>query len=382
MESSLPSKARRCKVCDGRAAGAHFGVDSCRACAAFFRRTLLSKRKFECTSGGCGKPRECKGCRFDRCISSGMLPSLVVGEMEDSQNIPTVITSHPNIILLHRMLANYKDFTRDRVAFEQAFLKKNPEYEVDRCQNTPPNEQHVYDVFTSKYDLVNQIWRESSSYLMTFMSSSFEEVLTLNEDEKFLILQNCLFVIHNGEGNFRASKAYRQRPLECFFTSYTTCLRYSDYESFYANTEPQRKAPQIIEKCREAFMEMRDVLVPIFERLKPTELEFLAAATLAIWSMGSSRSNQKIVKISESYRKRVFDELHILYRDEFKLDNYALRMGELMTLANSLEQTAMLIINVLRLFDIFNVYEEGSFTSVIVAPVEVKEEIHDDYIDI
>ncbi|GMR51297.1 hypothetical protein PMAYCL1PPCAC_21492, partial [Pristionchus mayeri] len=100
------------QVCDGRAAGAHFGVDSCRACAAFFRRTLLAKRKFECPDE-CGKPRECKGCRFARCISSGMIPSFVLvvtGEEEDERTIPTVITSHPNIILLHRILASYKYF--------------------------------------------------------------------------------------------------------------------------------------------------------------------------------------------------------------------------------------------------------------------------------
>ncbi|KAF8372063.1 hypothetical protein PRIPAC_78492 [Pristionchus pacificus] len=363
MESCLPAKARRCKacfpqshfgkniiwivrlgifvlikkfkVCEGRAAGAHFGVDSCRACAAFFRRTLLSKRIIECASGHCGKPRECKGCRFERCISSGMLPSLVTGEPNNTHEIPSVITSHPNIIFLHRLLVNYKTFTNDRVIFEQSFLKSSPEFKLHPFQNTPPNEQH------------------------------------------FLILQNCLFAMHTGEGNYRAARAYSERPLSCFFTSYTTIYRHEDFERVCENYMPQWRAPQIMPKCQETFTEIRDVLVPMFDRLKPTELEFLAAISLAMWLMGSAQINKKIATIAENYRRRVFYELHVLYRDEFKLNDSALRIGELMTLAISMEQAASALINVFRLLDIFNGYEGNKFASAIVAPVDVCESPED-----
>lgn len=98
-------------------------------------------------------------------------------------------------------------------------------------------------------------------------------------------------------------------------------------------------------KCQETFTEIRDVLVPMFDRLKPTELEFLAAISLAMWLMGvctlisiwfqvisfswnikciecsfyafiagSAQINKKIATIAENYRRRVFYELHVLYR--------------------------------------------------------------------
>ncbi|GMR51298.1 hypothetical protein PMAYCL1PPCAC_21493, partial [Pristionchus mayeri] len=193
-----------------------------------------------------------------------------------------------------------------------------------------------------------------------------------------ILLQNCLFVLYNGEGIYRATKAYKKRPLESVFMSYTTAHRYADFDTFFVGTEPGKRAPQIATTSLEVFTEIRDVLVPIFDRLKPTELEFLAAATIAIWSIGSARNSEQIVKMSDVYHKRVFDELHTLYRDEFKLDNYASRMGDLMSLVNSLEQTSVSLINFLRLFDVFNVFEEGSFTSEIIAPARIEEEISDD----
>ncbi|CAL2045609.1 unnamed protein product [Caenorhabditis brenneri] len=71
----------KCSVCFQPAHGNHFGVDSCRACAAFFRRVFVThKQQFTCREGDnkC-TPDElgrwaCKKCRTDRCFALGMKP--------------------------------------------------------------------------------------------------------------------------------------------------------------------------------------------------------------------------------------------------------------------------------------------------------------------
>ncbi|CAK5046783.1 unnamed protein product [Meloidogyne enterolobii] len=73
----------RCAVCSDQAQGLHFGVMVCRACAAFFRRSTIAKRVYQCRySGNCQiNFREvrcsCRACRFARCISLGMDPNAV-----------------------------------------------------------------------------------------------------------------------------------------------------------------------------------------------------------------------------------------------------------------------------------------------------------------
>jgi hypothetical protein len=37
-----------CSICEERADGYHFGIVSCRACAAFFRRYIANKLKYVC----------------------------------------------------------------------------------------------------------------------------------------------------------------------------------------------------------------------------------------------------------------------------------------------------------------------------------------------
>ncbi|CAL2043267.1 unnamed protein product [Caenorhabditis brenneri] len=68
-----------CKICDQPAHGNHFGVVSCRACAAFFRRAGAKNAKSQdiiCQRGNCrifedGQYR-CKACRLKKCLDAGM----------------------------------------------------------------------------------------------------------------------------------------------------------------------------------------------------------------------------------------------------------------------------------------------------------------------
>ncbi|UMM33190.1 hypothetical protein L5515_006758 [Caenorhabditis briggsae] len=64
-----------CKVCGQLANGNHFGVISCRACAAFFRRANVESDTF-CALGNCQIHKNgkfyCKKCRLRKCLEVGM----------------------------------------------------------------------------------------------------------------------------------------------------------------------------------------------------------------------------------------------------------------------------------------------------------------------
>ncbi|EFO95533.1 hypothetical protein CRE_08753 [Caenorhabditis remanei] len=68
-----------CEICFQPAHGRHFGVMSCRACAAFFRRAARSKSKSQglvCERGNCTVSDTgifyCKICRLKKCYEVGM----------------------------------------------------------------------------------------------------------------------------------------------------------------------------------------------------------------------------------------------------------------------------------------------------------------------
>ncbi|CAF1121148.1 unnamed protein product [Rotaria sordida] len=76
--SLLNSRSDRCLVCNDRASGIHFGVSTCEACKAFFRRSSISSYSIcqPCSPIRCEinikNRNNCPSCRFDKCKRLGM----------------------------------------------------------------------------------------------------------------------------------------------------------------------------------------------------------------------------------------------------------------------------------------------------------------------
>lgn len=74
--ASLPR--RLCLVCGDTASGYHYGVASCEACKAFFKRTIQGSIEYSCpASSECEitkrRRKACQACRFMKCLNVGML---------------------------------------------------------------------------------------------------------------------------------------------------------------------------------------------------------------------------------------------------------------------------------------------------------------------
>ncbi|KAI1302328.1 Estrogen-related receptor gamma [Halotydeus destructor] len=72
------SPKRLCLVCGDIASGFHYGVASCEACKAFFKRTIQGNIEYTCpASNDCEinkrRRKACQACRFQKCLRMGML---------------------------------------------------------------------------------------------------------------------------------------------------------------------------------------------------------------------------------------------------------------------------------------------------------------------
>ncbi|KAL2096352.1 hypothetical protein ACEWY4_008500 [Coilia grayii] len=69
---------RLCLVCGDFASGYHYGVASCEACKAFFKRTIQGNIEYTCpVSNECEitkrRRKSCQACRFQKCLRAGMM---------------------------------------------------------------------------------------------------------------------------------------------------------------------------------------------------------------------------------------------------------------------------------------------------------------------
>uniref|UniRef100_A0A914VJL6 Uncharacterized protein n=1 Tax=Plectus sambesii TaxID=2011161 RepID=A0A914VJL6_9BILA len=66
-----------CVVCNDKATGFHYSVESCNGCKTFFRRTVVNDQRFKCQGNGkCVIDKSvrcaCRHCRFQKCLRVGM----------------------------------------------------------------------------------------------------------------------------------------------------------------------------------------------------------------------------------------------------------------------------------------------------------------------
>ncbi|GMR37684.1 hypothetical protein PMAYCL1PPCAC_07879, partial [Pristionchus mayeri] len=100
-----------CLVCSSPTANSlHFGARTCKACAAFFRRTISMGMKYVCTTEDPSTPCQthfhlrmiCRKCRFEKCIRAGMKEGMVQKKLEEEKTSSTksrkrhILTEQPS----------------------------------------------------------------------------------------------------------------------------------------------------------------------------------------------------------------------------------------------------------------------------------------------
>ncbi|KAI6227330.1 Nuclear hormone receptor family member nhr-6 [Aphelenchoides fujianensis] len=120
--SVLPTNSnQRCAVCNERVLYQNFGTKTCNGCAAFFRRTIASKKRYLCRqSADCNieqakHKRRCPYCRFERCVALGMDVSKILVRLSNEAEKPL-----RQLIICRR--ANYTSRRKNSINLFGSFL--------------------------------------------------------------------------------------------------------------------------------------------------------------------------------------------------------------------------------------------------------------------
>jgi hypothetical protein len=108
--------------------GHHFGVLACRACSSFWRRSLVERKVYKCSSnnncdiGTTELKNSCRSCRLKRCKEAGMKGEIhIVQEPIRQYMSPHIQKLETNE--LRRYQVNYRNFCS---AQKSLFVIENP----------------------------------------------------------------------------------------------------------------------------------------------------------------------------------------------------------------------------------------------------------------
>ncbi|CAA96605.1 Nuclear hormone receptor family member nhr-43 [Caenorhabditis elegans] len=384
-----------CRVCERRYDGSqHFGIDICRACAAFFRRSVAVKKTFVCRRGTnkcelntVSRKTTCQKCRWMRCLLVGLNVDAVVGrrspdhvkttsrdesvKKEDEESdtgsegkscedmdvshpieqfqqqisfsvhrpIPTI--GNPNIYttrasLINKVLINYNEFTKSRLDVELSLKHMQQDSKVFGSTGIP--------IVPATREIISEIYQKQFGLLHIFLKNTFDEYAECDVQEQKRICAMFYPVLWEIESCYWT---YRNMPVQPEYETLMMCTQTTYIDSknvryWLGNTTGLNESDiQAVEARLENLLtKARNLVLEPMHKLIIKEFEFITLLALNIWAPRNHRGCVSEDR-AEQVRDALFDDLHYLYCDGLKIDKYSSRMGEMMCLHTEVQNADM-----------------------------------------
>ncbi|GMT22925.1 hypothetical protein PFISCL1PPCAC_14222, partial [Pristionchus fissidentatus] len=337
---STKNDGRFCLICGTKSEGANSGVDSCRACSAFFRRSVIENMQYSCKNeGNCElkrvpeSSRICRSCRLRRCFEVGMLAEHVRNTPENAIDSPgpskdaveddTFLQLHANRLPLLTRIAAHYHLSRSRRFYSELCLlpmsAKKPKHDdpIDAQQLLPCDVQ-----------LVERIWTTNLPFLHQFCTDTFEEFALIEDSDKFTMFRSFFATLFIFELEEATSKYCLEKEHKSQMTR-TTYVDFTRPEIFFSERESTADQGFLNTwaECSSKWDQTR--YHESYRNMKISVIERAAIVSLLLWNV-----DDLDLSISEGtlaqcirMRSRIMAEMHVYYTHIQRKEDYCTRLG-------------------------------------------------------
>ncbi|GMR45221.1 hypothetical protein PMAYCL1PPCAC_15416, partial [Pristionchus mayeri] len=318
----MEGRNRLCLVCSDRLTSMHLGMDICRPCASFFKRSTTAGVNFPCRQGKkqCVISKEngfmCRHCRYEKCLS--------VGVAYDGPLRPRAKPVTPILELIDK---EFKSLIERRKVKELELMRTT----ANSGTIPHPGETIYYVGRNCSVDIYAIAVAES----WVFFENAFPTLKQIPKEEKDMIFKDyipklCLIVSY-----FLTRKLWGDAHKKTM-CSVVTCFDTQVPFSFYYPKDNGNK--KLFESSIRSYSDDHSsFFVPQFDRAKITEAEFHALTALAM-AENDLRISEETQQIIDKIRSETFENLQSYYQNEMGIVNFSTRLGNLMSLNHIIQE--------------------------------------------
>ncbi|CAD5218238.1 unnamed protein product [Bursaphelenchus okinawaensis] len=326
-------EGERCKVCDSTANGVHFGILACRACSAFFRRSVAEDRRYKCLHDkkcdiSSDIRNSCRSCRFAKCLAVGMKTYKVQKPRDKNRQTATLTPSPTSQTpdepqeqkVIERLQDGYKQYT---IAFGAVFASVYPEL-----------------IFTDHKDMVMLTMDERlkidmatlpSIYMM--LRDYFLPYVEIDKSVKFDFIMVFMQRFVQFERAYLTS-IYFPNDNNAIAFSRSDYMTFDNLELFFKNDHNPKESmktfkPYGMRVCK---------LSKKFRRLQVDEFEFLSLVGIFITSEAYDRLH---CENALEERERMYKELYEHCRQK-SVENADIRFGLMLLMIRDGEEMSLI----------------------------------------
>ncbi|CAI2354153.1 unnamed protein product [Caenorhabditis sp. 36 PRJEB53466] len=350
-----------CQICNVPAHGVHFGVPACRACAAFFRRTIVrnSQTKYKCRGFGndCNVNSEgryhCRLCRFNKCISLGMTTENV--QWDRDPHIITLLTTdqkkrrdsdHPNDPKPFNPLLKPKrivDVSKVALEIKKSLVEGNEYQNTKMYRSLNKLEQAEFALKEWRTQQKPESEMQVCRYSMIFPLRTFSRRKQRNG--RNLEMADALLRLSISEFGAEISvlpislellEEVRKNDMKFAISTEHLMTKKSTINFSKVSDYPREKLKMMFQDSMMGFYQQ--VARPLLE-LKLSTIEVAYILCEICWQVAGKNLQGKVLETSERVRDELADDLHKYYQTTQSSQNYAARLIKLMKVVGILLNT-------------------------------------------
>ncbi|KAF1752984.1 hypothetical protein GCK72_019539 [Caenorhabditis remanei] len=377
-----------CEICGQAGQGNHFGVISCRACAAFFRRAADSKwSKMQCLSKHCdGKIYHCKPCRLKKCRLVGMDTSkfqhdrdalqIAVSRKRKLPQTVEIICGKPHFVLFcpfgpSESIKNKKENTFVDLSFlvsqamdimkegaESPLIAKNGLHKLNYGYNCMKRTEEMKRITIVTRKEVTSFWEYHFLTTAKWLTY-FDKFQDLDQNLKMEILF-AVWHVWGRLDKLMATALYRERNKDAKWTErvigngmLTDTINVST-DSMWMSSYPTDQLRYFLDGIRGVDLFH---LIEELQNLDLTETELTFMLAHLSFQYVSTRFGGKISEVMEGFLEELSNDLHNYYTQERMMIRYSGRLMRLLRINKEILENIRVYrgrAEVAKVFDVFN----------------------------
>ncbi|KAI1710657.1 ligand-binding domain of nuclear hormone receptor domain-containing protein [Ditylenchus destructor] len=397
-ERSPNDKNQICLVCSAETddLGWHFGQFTCRACAAFFRRTLILKLRYTCKRDQkCkiekGNRNMCRSCRFTKCLNRGMvIPGLKYKYSDrytNSQQCSSSSLSNGQCINQHQRQTNNGNITVPLINHSRNLIRESTS---DSIEQKPMEMKYLsrmlegYQNFVSMREASYKLFQESlpiqeneipqsyfaasktfgfkveASLVMDTVENYFTPFKSLSPEDKNRLFDSYYCVFSNTERAFRTYKNFANGDDRLFMQD-GGCAKLSKLEKFYENScsYVTGNPVEVARTFKPAMDYLLNVVVAEIRKLEITEMELMVLLGMFLWKDSDEGITPEGIAIVREAKNSILADLHNYYHISLGLlaSEITVKTANLLLLIPKIEKSVKMMKEAFDIAKLFNLMQ-------------------------
>ncbi|CAD5218236.1 unnamed protein product [Bursaphelenchus okinawaensis] len=322
-----------CKICGAASDGPHFGVPSCRACSAFFRRSIVEGRKYKCShKNDCEVTSDvrncCRCCRYAKCLQMGMKAHRVQKPRDLNRNITkTNSKSHASdSLILNHIMHPPKIADRLDIGYKRYVIAQEAIYSTMFVENVLKDRKEMIVIPIEK-KLKMEMALVPSMY--TFLRDYFCTYATIEKEQKLEVIKLFSHAFSFFQAMYLSTVFFSKKPDYIAYTRHDYVDNKKAKERFV-----NLKNPSEVEKIFEPLKKKAAKTISKAKRLQLNDQEFLCLVGIVL-------SNELTYRLqlpqAAEEKRRLMSELYESCKENSPT-NAMKRFGQLLLLIRDNEE--------------------------------------------